>query len=300
MELRHLRLVKEVAEKGSLTRAMDTLYLSQSALSHQLKEVESQLGAALFHRVNKKLVLTGAGKIVLASAEKILKELEQAEMAVKKYASGGTGTVRIATECYTCYHWLPTLMVDYNREFPNVDIEIFPETTTDPVKHILDGRLDLAIVSRIVDNPNIQSTKLFTDELVAVIPADHPWTEKEYVNAADFAHEQVFIHSHPVESVTLFQRVLIPEGVSPKKVTAIQITEAAVEMIKAGMGVKVFARWIIEPYLSGNKLALIPVTKKGLCRSWYAITLSRPDPPQYLDNFIDHLKCNISGVCKVS
>ena len=84
MEIRHLRLVKEVAEKGSLTKAMDKLFLSQSALSHQLKEIESQLGAPLFHRINKKLVLTGAGKIILESAEKILEELEQAEISVKR------------------------------------------------------------------------------------------------------------------------------------------------------------------------------------------------------------------------
>ncbi|MCG8384312.1 MAG: LysR substrate-binding domain-containing protein, partial [Cytophagales bacterium] len=84
----------------------------------------------------------------------------------------------------------------------------------------------------------------------------------------------------------------------PKKVTAMQITEAAVEMIKARMGVKVFATWIIQPYLHSNHLALIPVTKKGLFRSWYAITLKRPEQPQYLDNFINHLKRNISGMYK--
>ena len=298
MELRHLRLVKEVAEKGSLTKAMETLYLSQSALSHQLKEAENQLGAPLFHRVNKKLVLTGAGKIVLESAEKILKELDYAEVSVKKYISGGTGTVRIATECYTCYYWLPSLMVDFNREFPNVEIEICPGTNTEPIKHILEGKLDVAIVSGQVDNPNIRPTLLFTDEMMAVVPVEHPWTKRKYVKPGDFADEHVLIHSYPLESVTLFRQLLIPEGVTPKKVTAIQITEAAVEMIKAGMGIKVFAKWIIQPYLHSNKLALVPVTQKGLHRSWYAITLDRPDRPQYLDNFINHLRRNISGMYK--
>ncbi len=298
MELRHLRLVKEVAEKGSLTKAMETLYLSQSALSHQLKEAETQLGAPLFHRVNKKLVLTGAGKIVLESAEKILKELDDAQVSVRKYISGGTGTVRIATECYTCYHWLPSLMADFNKEFPNVEIEIFPETNNEPVKYILEGKLDVAIVSGQVDNPNIQPVQLFTDEMMAVVPTDHPWTKKKYIKPGDFADEHVLIHSYPLESTTLFRQVLIPAGIRPKKVTAMQITEAAVEMIKARMGVKVFATWIIQPYLHSNHLALIPVTKKGLFRSWYAITLKRPEQPQYLDNFINHLKRNISGMYK--
>ncbi|MTI23102.1 LysR family transcriptional regulator [Fulvivirga sp. RKSG066] len=298
MEVRHLRLIKAVAEKGSLTKAMETLYLSQSALSHQLKELETQLGAQLFHRVNKKLVLTGAGKIVLQSAERVLKEIDKAEKAVKKYIGGDEGSMRVATECYTCYHWLPSLMVDFNREFPNVEIEISPETANDPVNNILNGKLDLAIASGYVDNPNIRTTELFTDELLAVVPADHPWAGRKYVKAQDFESESMIIHSFPLDSVTVFRRVLIPENVKPKKVTAIQITEAALEMVKAGMGVKVIAKWIVEPYLHDKRLAVVPVTKKGLFRTWYALTLKQSEPPQYIENFIDHLKCNIGGVCK--
>ena len=300
MEIRHLKLVKEVAEKGSLTKAMDSLFLSQSALSHQLKEIENQLGAPLFHRINKKLVLTGAGKIVLSSAEKILEELEQTELSIKKHVSGNVGSLRVATECYTCYHWLPSLMTDFNKEFPKVEIEIFPQYTTTPIQQILDGKLDVAIVSSDVDVPNIRSTPLFTDELIALIPNNHHWTQKKYVNPSDFADETVIVHSLPLESVTLFREVLIPANVQPKKVIPIQITEAIVEMVKAGLGIKVIAKWIIEPHLRDKRLSFVPVTRKGLFRTWYVITLDKPEVPQYLHNFTQHLRCNIAGTCATS
>ncbi|MEL7146070.1 MAG: LysR family transcriptional regulator, partial [Bacteroidota bacterium] len=222
MEIRHLKLIREVAQKGSLTQAMDTLYLSQSALSHQLKEAEKQLGTPVLHRVNKKLVLTEAGKIMLEAAESILDQLDHATKTVRKYASGDTGTIRLATECYTCYHFLPALMADFNKEFPKVNIEIHPEATMNPLQMIMEGKLDIAVSYQRYDNPNIRSKELLTDELVALVPADHPWTKKPYVEAADFAEEQVMIHSFPLESVVLFRQVLIPEGVSPKKVIAIQ------------------------------------------------------------------------------
>lgn len=297
MEVRHLKLVKEVAEKGSLTKARENLFLSQSALSHQLKEIESRLGAPLFHRVKKKLVLTGAGKIVLDSAEKILHELDYAEQSVKKFIGGDQGSLRMATECYTCYHWLPALMADFNKEFPNVDIEIFPEFSNKPVEHVLNGKLDLAVVSEEINNPNINSTELFTDELLALVPAGHPWTKKKFVQAEDFTSEKVIIHSLPLESVTLFNKLLIPGNVQPKKVIPIQITEAVAEMVKAGMGINVIARWIIKPYLHDKRLAVVPVTRKGLYRTWYTITLNRPDTPQYTTNFIEHLRCNVAGIC---
>lgn len=298
MELRHLKLVKEVAEKGSLTKAMDTLYLSQSALSHQLKEVETHLGTQLFHRVNKKLILTGAGKIVLKSAEKILKEIVRTEDSVKKHLNGNSGTVRVATECYTCYHWLPALMIEFNKHFPKVDIEIFPGVTEDPAGLILDGELDLALTTVTDKQSGLAYTELFRDEMLAVVPKHHPWTMKNYVTAEDFLDQTVFIHSYPLESVKLFNSVLIPSGIKPKKVMPIQVTDAVLQMIKAGMGVQVMARWMVRPYLDDYGLTMVPVTKKGLYLTWYAAHLDQPEHPLHMENFIEHLRCNISGVCK--
>lgn len=299
MEVRHLRLVKEVADKGSLTKAMDTLFLSQSALSHQLKELENQLGTQLFHRINKKLILTGAGKIVLDSAEKILKDIEKTELSVKKYVSGDTGNIRLTTQCYTCYHWLPSLMIDFNKEFPKVEIEIFPDDIMDTEKQLLDGKIDLAIVSEKRDYPNLKYHELFIDEQVALIPSDHPWAKKKYVTAKDFENETVMIHSYPLESVTLFSQILLPENVQPKKIMQIQVTEAVIEMVKAQLGIKVMANWMIEPYLKDKRLATVPITKKGFYRTWYAVTHNHSETPQYLENFIGHLKCNIAGACCV-
>lgn len=254
MELRHLKLIKEVAEKGSLSKAKESLFLSQSALSHQLKEMETQLGASLFHRINKKLILTGAGKIVLESAHKILREIEKTELSVKKYVGGDTGIVRIATQCYTCYHWLPSLMIDFHKEFPKVEIEIFPDESVDTEQLIMEGKLDLAIVSDQRDYSKLSYHELFNDEQIALVPADHPWAKKKYVLAKDFATENLIIHSRPVEDTDIYKKVLTPEGIKPKKLMQIQVIEAVIEMVRAGMGIKVIAKWLIEPYLAGKSV----------------------------------------------
>ncbi len=297
MEIRHLKLIREVAETQSLTKAKDSLFLSQSALSHQLKEIETELGTPLFHRVNKKLIITGAGKMVLESAERVLDDIEMTELSIKKYVSGDTGTIRLATQCYTCYHWLPSLLIDFRKEFPKVEVEVMLDNSCDVEDQVLDGKIDLAIICEVSDRPKLKYHELFRDEVFALVPADHPWTKKKYVEAEDFATENVIIHSYPLESVSLFRNLLIPAGVSPKKVTQIQVTDAVIELVKAGMGIKVVAKWIIEPYLKDNSLAIVPVTKKGMHRRWYAITLDQEENPQYLENFVHHLRCNIGGLC---
>lgn len=299
MEIRHLKLIKEVAGTKSLTKAKDALFLSQSALSHQLKEIESQLGTPLFHRINKQLILTGAGKMVLDSAERVLTDLEKTELSIKKYVTGHTGSVRLTTQCYTCYHWLPSLMIDFRKEFPNVEIEILLDNSSDVEDQVLQGKIDLAILSETSQRPNLNYHELFRDEVFALVPADHPWTKKPFVEAKDFADEDVIIHSYPLESVSLFSQLLIPEGIKPKKITQIQVTEAVVELVKAKMGVKVVAKWVLEPFLKDKQLAIVPVTKHGMHRTWYAITM-KGETPQYLENFVQHLRCNIGGMCCVN
>src|SRR5690348_10181522 len=111
LEVRHLQLVAAVADVGSLTRAGDRLHLTQSALSHQLRDVESRLGAALFLRVGKRLVLTPAGERLLAAARDILDRLEHAERDIRQMGKDRAAVLRLTTECYTCYHWLPPLLL---------------------------------------------------------------------------------------------------------------------------------------------------------------------------------------------
>ena len=124
MEIRHFKLVKAVAEAGNLTKAAEKLFLTQSALSHQLKEIEDTFGVSLFQRISKKMILTPVGNRILRSAETILGELGKVENDVRRFGSGDSGIIRISTECYTCYHWLPKLLKSFNHQFPDVDVEI--------------------------------------------------------------------------------------------------------------------------------------------------------------------------------
>lgn len=293
MEIRHLKLVKAVAEEGSLTRATKRLFLSQSALSHQLKELETQLGTPVFHRINKKLVLTDAGKVVLNSANVILCELEKASKEVKRRTLGEFGKLSICTECYTCYHWLPPLMKRFQLDYPNVEIELNTDNTRRPLEQLLKGKLDVAIVHRMVEDSNIHYQPLFQDELVAMTAPDHPWTGQDYVQAEDFKTQTLITHHRSYKQSSFYERFLQPAGVKPRKVLYLQITEAIVEMVKAGMGVAIMARWAMQPYLLQRQIALHHLTAEGLCRQWYVATLQKEGSPGYLTDFLELLQTQI-------
>src|SRR6202163_4107801 len=110
LEVRHLKLLVTVAEEGSVTEAGRRLHVTQSALSHQLRDAEEKLGTALFLRLGKKMVLTPAGEKMLVCARKVLDELRAAEGQIEGLNGGTRGVIRVSTECYTCYHWLPPVL----------------------------------------------------------------------------------------------------------------------------------------------------------------------------------------------
>jgi LysR family transcriptional regulator for metE and metH len=293
MEIRYLKLVRAIVEEGSMANAIEKLHLTPSALSHQLREAELQLGTKIFHRVNKKLILTEAGEKLLAASHVILKELDKVQREIKEIISGETGVIRISTECYTSYHWLPALLKKFHTEFPSIEVRIVFEATHRPIQKLLQGQIDLAITSDPIINDQIEYVELFRDEMVALVSEFHPWISKEYVTAEDFKNENLIIHSEPLDTVTVYERVLKPANVQPKNITILPLTEASVEMVKADMGVLVMPRWALKPHLNSNHVKTIKVTSEGLHRQQFIALLKQEDRPEYFDYFITFLRQEI-------
>jgi LysR family transcriptional regulator for metE and metH len=289
LEVKDLRLVDAVAAHGSLTRAAAVLHLTQSALSHQLADLERRLATPLFVRSGRRMVLTPAGTALRASAASILGAMARAEEDVRKTASVKKETLRFSTECYTCYHWLPATLREYQARFPHVEPRIVAAATRRPMAALLRGELDVAIVSTPVRNRSVKITPLFQDELVAIVAADHPWVGRRYVTARDFADQDVVLYTMEREESTLLMDVLAPAGIEPRSVSQLELTEAVIELVKAGMGVGLLARWAVAPHVRSGTIATVPVTKPGLHRTWMAATMDRKPIPPHVDGFVDLL-----------
>ena len=288
LEIRHLRLVSAVADLGSLTRAGDRLHLTQSALSHQLRDIESRLGAALFLRVGKRLVLTPAGERLLASARDVLERLERTEDEIRQLGKDRAGVLRITTECYTCYHWLPPLLVRFRKRFPRVEVRIDVAATGRPLDMLLAGKIDLAIMSTPVNDRRLASRPVFDDELVVAAARDHRFAKQTHVRLSELQQETLYVYP-PKEESRVLQEVLLPSGHAPAKVEEVMLTESIAELVKAGLGVSVLARWAVQPLVDAGALVVRPLTARGLHREWRAVMpkdLARAD---YIGEFVDLL-----------
>jgi len=294
LETRHLRLVVAIADYGSLTRAGNQLHLTQSALSHQLSDLESQLAVKLFERLGKRMEPTLAGERLISRARITLQQLREMEHEVKQIASGREAVLRIATECYTCYHWLPPVLKAFGERYPKIEIQIVPGATARPIRALLAGKIDICIVLQRPRDRRVESVPLFDDELVAVVAPTHPLASRAYLEASDFAQEHLLNYSPPEESF-LFQHLLTPAGVVPRQFSQMQLTEAIIELVKAGMGTAALARWAVEPHVRAGTLRAIPLTDAGLPRRWFSATRATKSRPQHLREFEQFVARAVTG-----
>ncbi len=293
MEIRHLRLVKTVAETKNLTKASQQLFLSQSALSHQLREIESRYSTQIFVRAKKQMHLTQAGERLLKTAHIVLDELEKTDCEINTMLAKDEGSLRVSTMCYTCYHWLsPTLKI-YKKKFPNVSIEVLPEATYATIEALLNGRLDIALSSEKIKDPNLIYRPLFEDQLLAVVSPNHPLAQRKRLHPKDFELEPFIKYDIPEAHSDIINNFFKPNSVKLPRIIHMRLTEAIIELVKADMGISILAKWSVQQYLDRGELAGIPISKLGN-RIWYAVTLKNLVEPRYLTEFIECLKSEIN------
>jgi len=290
LDSRHLRLVAEVARSQSVTRAADRLHVTQSAVSHQLREIEDKLGAPLFLRSGRRMLPTPAGLLLVRTADKVLDEISGAEAAVGQLARRGGGEFRVCTQCHTGYHWLPPLLEDVRRAFPEFEVRIAVEHTMHPLAALLDGKLDLAIVNRVPRDKRFQVRPLFRDEQAVIVHPSHPFAAKDHVTPRDLAGERLLLYSSSLDDSFAVREVLRPAGVEPRSVSFVQLTEAIIEMIKAQLGVTVLPTWSIAPALQAGVVKAVRITPAGVYRQWSAVTLAAAAPSIFVEHFLSVLQ----------
>ena len=296
IEMRHLRLMAAISSQGSLTSAAASLQLTQPALSHQLRELESVLKTPLFVRTSRRMVPTPAGEQLAHVARDVLAQVRGFEMqAVNGNFAEARGTIRLATECYTAFHWLPAVLRVFRERWPCVDLHIAPEYTTTPLAAVREGTLDVAIVHNLSADRRIRYEPLFEDELVAVVAPNHRWAKKQFVSAEDFATEHLIMYSTADGSTTVTRQLLDPAGIVPERITRIQLTEAILQLVGAGLGVSVLSYWALGPALRSGLVTTVKLTEAGFSRKWFVAVRADGPTPGFQFDLVDLLRKYLSG-----
>ncbi len=289
LTLKHLRLIEAIHEHGSITRAASRLFLTQSALSHQLVALEQHYGVNLFER-GRPMRLTAAGERLLALSRDITPKIAAAERDVARMAGNRTaGRLRLAVECHTCYDWLMPAMDAYRTHWPEVEMDLVSGFHADPVGLLEEDRADLVIVSEPEANREVQFEPLFRYEMLALMASGHPLAGKPWLEADDFAAETLITYPAPDRLLDVVRRVLQPAGIFPER-RLVELTIAIVQLVASRKGLAALPAWAVVPYLERGYVVARPIGAQGLWSRLYAAVRQRDAERAYIRDFITLLR----------
>lgn len=267
--MRHLQMMQMITQTGNVSDAATILGITQSALSHRIREAERLLSTALFIRRNKKLVPTSAGERLLHSANIILNEVELAEFDIAKYSAGIEQTIRLGVDHRGGSHWLPHLYQAFNDEVPEAEVELVSDPTPDALYCLRNGRLDICIVSGAKAQAAFNSQRLLRDELVVVFMPEHEFAKKALIQVEDFIDQTYITDTTTPEYHREYEQVFSPHNTFPKQVLRVGRTDTIIAFIKAGKGISILPKWTLQPYLAQSNLMYQSIGETGFYIDWF-------------------------------
>lgn len=290
MEMKYFKLIKTIAEEGNIANSSERLFLTQSALSHQLRELEKKLGCKVFIRTRNKWKLTEEGTALYTLANELLTTLEKGLNTVAEIRVGAKGVVRVSTECYSFYQGLAGFTQKMGVLYPEIEIDLILDATHQPISKIITKDIDIALVSVMPDTDELSGIPIFEDEIFAVMHREHPLVNSKYLETKDFLDIHLIIHSLPLETVSIFEHFLKPANVTPLKVSAIPLTEVSLEMVQANMGIMCIPKWALTSFKLSEELRFKRIGKYGLKRTHYLVVRNEDMGKKYITSFIDNFQ----------
>lgn len=270
IELRHLLTIQTLREADSLVETAERLHLTQSALSHQFKELEERLGLSLFVRKTKPVRFTSAGLRLLQLADAILPLVRSTERDLAKLAGGTAGRLHIAIECHSCFQWLMPTIDQFRDAWPEVELDLASGFSFAPLPALARGDLDLVITADPMDLPGVTYIPLFTYEAMLAVANQHPLAQRGYAEPNDL-RDQVLI-TYPIERdrLDIFNRFLDPADIEPLEIRTSELTVMIMQLVASGRGVSCLPNWALYEYTSKNYVRAVKLGSKGVFATLYA------------------------------
>jgi DNA-binding transcriptional LysR family regulator len=301
MEMSQLRTFRAVAETLNFTRAAERMHLTQSAVSHQIKALEEELGEPLFIRAKRGVKLSQAGKHALEHVERILDETEALRERVSGRTSAPQGRVRVAAATQAFVYLFAPLFESFMDTHPGIDLAFRTTVSTEQtVADILNGAADVGFASLAVYSPNLQVTKIFDDELVLVVSKEHRLAKKRATSVEEIEHERFILFERGSSIRRATDQFFDEIGVRPALSLESNDTFFIKRMVQRGLGVSLIPTWTVSEEVGAGTLAQLRITNHRLRRTVALVSLGRfqPSPTRAFIAYILRHKAKLQAVAE--
>lgn len=303
-DLRGLKTLKAIQEAGSLTGAAARLHLTPSALSHQLREIESALGLPVLLRKTRPPQFTPTGERLLTLADLIFPVIHEAERDLGRLRSGAAGRLILAIECHSCFDWLMPVISGFRGHWPEVEVDFRGGLHEDAQQALAAGELDLVITSDPEPRTGLVALPLFEYESLLLVAPEHPFAGRAFVSPADLAGETLVAYPVDERRLDIFRTFLTPAGVRPARVRHADLTQLLVQLVASGRGVAALPNWVANEYLERGWVRAVPLGGSGTWCTLYAALREDDLARAWMQDFIgtarDNCFANLRGIRAVA
>jgi LysR family transcriptional regulator, cyn operon transcriptional activator len=254
MELRHLRYFVAVAERLSFTQAADTVHVTQSTLSHQIKQLEDQLGQRLFQRVGRRVMLTEGGSIFLAHASAALREVDHGVRTVRQTSAQPNGEIRIGAGQSFCIRFIPECIASFLVTHPTMRIVVEEASASQIDSQLRGDEIDLAVAYRPNDTTDVSFEALYNEEMVLVVPKGHALAKRRRVRMVELHNEPLVMLSKGFATRSLLDKHFRSLQVEPNVIVE---TNGLATVFAVARRLKIAA--IVSEYSAVDAPGLIPI-----------------------------------------
>jgi len=287
IDSRQLRAFVSLAKHGSFTVAAKELCLTQSAVSHSMRALEEDLGCRLFDRMGKTILLTLAGEQMLPHAEEILKQMGQARAGVLKLSQWGQSRLRVCASSTACQYILPGVLQEFQKTFPKVQVAIEPGDSNQAAQFLSEKKVDCAICLEPDHHERFEFRPLFSDELLFLVGAEHPWAKQGRVERNEIPIQRYVLYNKGTYTFGLIERYFQQESISLNTVIELRSMEAIKEFVKLGLGISILAPWVVEKELREKTLSAFPLGRRKLQRQWGVLHWRDSNLPLVQTHFLE-------------
>ncbi len=290
LERIHLEILTAIKEHGTLTKAADSLHLSQSALSHSIKKLEGQIDTPIWEKDGRNLRLTAAGERIQAFAARVLPQFLHTELLLGQIARGEAGSLRIGMECHPCYQWLLRVIQPYLEQWPGIDIDVKQEFQFGGIGALLSYEIDVLITPDPLFKPKIEYIPVFDYEHRLVVSNTHALAAQDCVLPEQLSEEVLF--SYPVEEqrLDIFSQFLSPAKCSVKQHKIIETTEIMLQMVAVGRGVCALPGWLVDEYAKSMPIKSLRFGEQGIRKQIFVGIRKDERQVDHLNEFIEQAK----------
>jgi DNA-binding transcriptional LysR family regulator len=293
MEDHRLKAFCLVVEMKSFSKAAEAKFMTQSAMSHLIKNLEDELGVKLINRKGKALTPTPAGRILYEHANQILEQYRELENDIYTIVQKTKGTLYIGASTTAAIYLLPQVFYNFSKEYPEVRIELSVSNTERIMQDLHEGKIDLGIVEGKIKDPIVFFENIAEDEIVIIASEDNPLTKKKFLKPHDLT-SQPFIMPEVGSGMREFiDDFFQATNINTKDINILMTLgnpELIVQLVQSGIGISLVSKWSVFKTIKEGSIKLLHISEKKLRRKFYLISLEGEPSTLVIKTFREFIK----------